>query len=100
MGLETIIKIQDLPSPGAVKEKEQLLESSSIFQLGSGIHRPHKSYENPWIGTGYVILGAQGKMKMYGHLFKNDEEFLGGDNRAVNQGQGPSSERTGSCLSA
>lgn len=74
-GQRQVTEIQGLPSPGAVREKEQLLEGSSLFQSDSGTHRPHKSCETPRIGTGYVILETLGTMKMYGRLLKNDEEF-------------------------
>ncbi|KAM5211557.1 uncharacterized protein RBU33_007798 isoform 1-T4 [Hipposideros larvatus] len=40
--------------------------------------------------TGYIICGAQCKMKMWGTLFKNHYERQGSDSRTLNQAQNPS----------
>lgn len=48
--------------------------------------------------TSYIICRAQGKMKMWGPLFKNHEEFQDSYSRALNQAHGPPNHGTMSNL--
>lgn len=51
MGPETSYKNSGPPQSCAVKEKELLSESSSLFQPGSGAHRPRQHMRIPnWDG--------------------------------------------------